>query len=77
MALVWTSVGKASDVQAAIQAVDPATLQDDADRALRTALLTVLPMLPAGSGVEVHVDNDDVTHWAVQIRRMSILNFAP
>jgi len=76
MAFAWNTIGKTSDVLAAVQAVDPATLQDDADRALRTALLTVLPLLPAGSGVQVHVVNDDATHWAVEIARQAILNFA-
>lgn len=76
MALVWSETGRAADVLAQVQAVNPATLATDADRALRTAVITILQLLPAGSGVMVHLDNDDATHWAVQIQRLTILNFA-
>jgi hypothetical protein len=59
-----------------MQAVDPATLQTDLDRALRTALLTVLGACPETYGVDVTAVNDDSTQWWLQVKHLPFGTYA-
>lgn len=76
MAFTFRAADRAGNVLATIQAIDPATLQNDRDRAARAYVIAVLATLGANMGVIVAAGNDDVNQMDVVIRHQPFGSYA-
>jgi len=67
MALDWKGADQAGKLLTELQAIDPATLATNLDRALLSATIGVLIQCPATFGTIVVAHNDDTQSWLVQV----------
>lgn len=71
MAFTFTAADRAGVILATLQAINPATLPNDRDRAALAYAIAVLVTLPANFGIIITADNDDATHMNVGIRHQA------
>lgn len=76
MAFSYQRADRATNILTELQAIDPASLQNDRDRAARKYLIDVLTTLPANTGLIVSADNDDVNRMNVSIRHLPFGTYA-
>ena len=76
MAFTFSAADRAGVILTNLQAVNPATLQNDRDRAALAYAIAVLTTLPANFGVIVSADNDDVSRMNVSIKHQAFGNYA-